>query len=41
MQPAPDRPAGAHYPLKFRADYDSVAQAYKFVFSDFSAGGGT
>jgi hypothetical protein len=27
--------AAAHYPTKFRADYDSTAQAYKFVFTDF------
>jgi hypothetical protein len=37
----PGRPAGVRYPLKFRADYDSTAQAYKFVFSDFTAGGGS
>jgi hypothetical protein len=37
----PGRPAGAHYPLKFRAEYDSTAQAYRFVFSDFTTGGGS
>lgn len=37
----PGQPAGARYPLKFRADYDSTAQAYKFVFSDFTTGGGS
>jgi hypothetical protein len=37
----PGRPAGVRYPLKFRADYDSTAQAYKFVFSDFTARGGS
>jgi hypothetical protein len=30
--------ATAHYPAKFRADYDSTAQAYKFVFTDFAGG---
>jgi hypothetical protein len=33
-------PAGAHYPTKFTAVYDSTAQAYKFTFSEF-AGTGT
>jgi hypothetical protein len=37
----PGRPASAHYPLKFRADYDSTAHAYRFVFSDFTTGGGS
>jgi hypothetical protein len=37
----PGRPASVRYPLKFRADYDSTAQAYKFVFSDFTTGGGS
>ena len=35
----PDRPTNARYPTRFRADYDSTAQAYKFVFSDFTAAG--
>ena len=35
----PDRPANVRYPTRFRADYDSTAQAYKFVFSDFTAAG--
>jgi hypothetical protein len=35
----PARPASGHYPLKFRADYDSTAKAYRFVFSEFAAGG--
>ena len=26
-------------PLKFRADSDRTAQAYRFVFSDFPGGG--
>ena len=30
----PGKPANARYPSKFRADYDSTAQAYRFVFSD-------
>jgi hypothetical protein len=34
----PDRPAGTRYPTRFRADYDSTAQAYKFVFSSFTGG---
>ena len=34
----PDRPAGVRYPTQFRADYDSTAQAYKFVFSGFTGG---
>jgi hypothetical protein len=28
--------AGTHYPAKFRADYDSTAQTYKFVFTEFA-----
>jgi hypothetical protein len=36
----PGMPAGARYPTSFRADYDSTAQAYRFVFSDFTAAGG-
>ena len=35
----PDRPAPVRYPTRFRADYDSTAQAYKFVFSNFTAAG--
>ena len=35
----PDRPANVRYPTRFRADYDSTSQAYKFVFSDLTAGG--
>ena len=35
----PDWPTNARYPTRFRADYDSTAQAYKFVFSDFTAAG--
>ena len=31
----PGRPAGTRYPTRFRADYDTTAQAYRFVFSDF------
>ena len=34
----PGRPASARYPSQFRADYDSTAQAYKFVFSGFAGG---
>jgi hypothetical protein len=33
----PDQPANVRYPTRFRADYDSTAQAYKFVFSDLTA----
>ena len=36
----PDRPANTRYPTQFRADYDSTAQAYRFVFSDFTGAGG-
>ena len=28
-----DLPANVHYPTHFRADYDSTAQSYRFVFS--------
>jgi hypothetical protein len=35
----PDRPAGARYPTTFRADYDSAAQSYRFVFSGLTAPG--
>ncbi|HET7791565.1 MAG TPA: hypothetical protein VFK78_12290 [Gemmatimonadales bacterium] len=28
----PGRPAGTKYPTSFRADYDSTAKAYRFVF---------
>ena len=31
--------AAAHYPTRFRADYDSAAQAYKFTFSEFAGMG--
>jgi hypothetical protein len=36
----PNRAAGSRYPTSFRADYDSTAQAYRFVFSDFTPAGG-
>lgn len=32
----PGQPAGTRYPTSFRADYDSTAQAYRFVFSNFT-----
>lgn len=32
----PDRPADVRHPRRFRADYDSTTQAYKFVFSNFT-----
>jgi hypothetical protein len=32
--------ASVHYPTKFRADFDSTAQAYKFVFTEFGGAGG-
>ena len=35
----PGRPASARYPTTFRADYDSTAHAYKFVFSGLTAAG--
>lgn len=35
----PDRPTNARYPTTFRADYDSTAQTYKFVFSGLTAAG--
>lgn len=34
----PEQPAKVRYPTRVRADYDSEAQAYRFVFSDFKAG---
>ena len=34
----PGMAAGSHYPTQFRADYDSTAQSYKFVFSGFAGG---
>jgi hypothetical protein len=37
----PGAPSTVHYPQRFRADYDSTAKAYRFVFSDFTAGGGS
>lgn len=37
----PGRPAETRYPTAFRADYDSTAHAYKFVFSGFTAAGTT
>jgi hypothetical protein len=39
MPEVPDRPASVRYPTTFRADYDSTAQAYKFVFSGLTATG--
>lgn len=35
----PGRPANTRYPTTFRADYDSTAQAYRFVFSGLTAAG--
>ena len=35
----PDRPTSVRYPTSFRADYDSTAQTYKFVFSGLTAAG--
>jgi hypothetical protein len=35
----PDRPAAVRYPTTFRADYDSTAHAYKFVWSGLAAAG--
>ena len=35
----PDRPTSVRYPTTFRADYDSTAQTYKFVFSGLTAAG--
>ena len=35
----PDRPANVRYPTRFRADYYSTAQAYKFAFSDLMGAG--
>jgi hypothetical protein len=35
----PDVATGTRYPTTFRADYDSTTQAYKFVFSGFTAAG--
>ena len=32
----PGQPANTRYPTRFRADYDSTAQAYRFVFSEFT-----
>lgn len=37
MPEVPGRPSTARYPMKFRADYDSTAQAYRFVFSELEA----
>jgi len=34
---ATNRPAGSRYPTQFRAEYDSDARAYEFVFSGFAA----
>lgn len=36
----PDRPAAVRLPTTFRADYDSTAQAYRFVFGGLTAAGG-
>lgn len=33
----PGKPAGARYPMQFRADFDSTANAFRFVFSGFPA----
>jgi len=35
----PNRPTNVRYPTTFRADYDSTAQAYRFVFSGLPAAG--
>lgn len=35
----PDGTAGVRYPTTFRADYDSTAQAYRFVFSGLTTAG--
>lgn len=37
----PGRAATGRYPTKFRAEYDSTAQAYRFVFSDLAPAGGS
>ena len=38
MPAVPGMPAGSRYPTQFRADYDSTAQSYRFVFSGFTGG---
>ena len=35
----PGQPANVHSPMHFRADYDSTALAYRFVFTDFNGAG--
>jgi hypothetical protein len=35
----PDRPTGVRYPTTFRADYDSTAQTYRFVFAGLPPAG--
>jgi len=35
----PDRPTGVRYPTTFRADYDSTAQTYRFLFSGLTPAG--
>jgi hypothetical protein len=35
-----DRRTSVHYPTRFRADYDSTAQVYKFGFSGLTGGAG-
>jgi hypothetical protein len=35
----PDGASGVRYPTTFRADYDSTAQAYRFVFSGLTTAG--
>lgn len=37
MPTVPDLPAGVRHPTSFRADYDSTAQSYRFVFSGIPA----
>lgn len=39
MPEVPDRPTSVRYPTTFRANYDSTAQTYKFVFSGLAAAG--
>lgn len=35
----PDWPANVRYPTRLRAEYDNSANAYRFVFSDFTGAG--
>ena len=37
----PGASSSVHFPQAFRADYDSTTKAYRFVFSGFSAAGGS